>query len=548
MLLIAIVGTVAAARVSTASVAMWLAHPVRVDADGTPPAVTFTGALWLRIAWMTGPWCALVLVFAIRRAARNTTPPLPLRAPSRATLIGLAGLAVASVCVRCITLSESLWYDELVGFGAYSLLGPATVIGNYFSQANHILSQVLIWCSTWLFGVNEVSMRLPSLLASLATIVAAFALGREVRDDRTGLFAALAMSVMPIVVLSGTDARGYSFMILGATLATWLLFNARRTGSTVAWTLYALVIALSAWSHLVSIMFALGHGAWLLFDLLRGRERGSPGTGLVALVLSGVVALMLYAPVLPDILALRGQFRVTSDTQPSLLGIETQHALIALGGAWTWWAAVPGGVLVLIGLWTLRQVPRLRDATIAGFLGLPIAYGLAAVGDSWLYARFLLFVTPAIALLMARGLDVLAARRSSLAITAAALWTAIAITSIAILPPRQPLREAMLTATSLRSAAHETVGVIGLRDNPLLYYAIAYRSELVDFGDRGVRLEATLDATLEAQRPRAIVILYASTLPPERLATLAARGYTRTTTLPGWIDWGAGTVEVWKRD
>lgn len=523
--------------VATDAFAQWMAHPARVDANGIPPEATVTGALWLRIALVVVPWCVVLLLALVRR-----TDPLRVddAAPvARTSVLALAGIVLVGAVLRGMLLGQSLWYDELVGFGGYSLAGPGAIVGNYYSQANHVLSQLLVWCSTVVLGVDEFSIRLPSFVASLATIVAAFALGREAKNDRVGLLSAASMAVMPIVVLAGTDARGYSLVILGATMATWLGLRARRIGSTATWAIYALVIALTAWAHLVFLVVPLAHGVWCLVDLARGRRQQAIA-GLLTLLIAAAITLLLYAPILPDLLALRQQFRTTSTSQPSLLGIETLHAFFGLGGAWTWWAAIPGAILIIVGLPSLRAAPQLRTAIIVSAAAFPLAYAIAAIGHSWLYARFLLFTAPATALLIAAGLDRLQTR--GVRIAALAVLVGVSTADVLTLPPRQPLRDALLRAKSMLDAK-ESVGVIGLRDNPLAYYATVLGVPLVDFGDRG----AMLDARLTTTRPRAIIVLYPATLPAERIATLSSQGYVRTETLSGWIDWGAGALELWRR-
>lgn len=527
---------------NTASIAAWMAHPARVGRDGSIPATTLDGAALARIALIVGPWllvaCAIGLARLCEQGDGSGVPGSDREAAPRRAIVVLVGIVAIGVMLRVPLLNQSLWYDEIVPFGGYSLLGPGAVIGNYYSQANHVFSQLLIWCSTALLGADEFSMRLPALMASVLSIVAVWGAAREASDDRTALFAAGTMAVMPLNALAGTDARGYAIAIAGAAVALWAAARARRTGSFAAWSLVAFAVALAAWAHMVAIVFALGLGCAWLVELLR-RRNAAAGAGIVALIGSAILTLVLYAPILPDIAALRRQFGAHDAGVPSLLGPETWHALLGLGGAWTWWAAMPGFLLAGLGFLSLGRHPALRPMIMAGLIGFPLAFALAAIGHSWLYARFLLFVLPALALLMGVGCEALARRRVELGVAALCIFAVVAAAHLLTLPPRQPLREALAIARGLVPTG-QSVGVIGLRDNPMAYYGIVQGVELVDFGDRG----ANVESVLKRVRPGAIVILYPASLPASVRETLRLNGYGSRATLPGWIDWGAGEVEV----
>ncbi|MDZ4831627.1 MAG: glycosyltransferase family 39 protein [Phycisphaerae bacterium] len=546
VLVTAVLSALASATMPTDSIAGWMAHPGRVASLGGIPSTTIEGARALRLALAVGPLVLLTIALILARIERRAAlVRSDATQGSRATVLTLSLLVGIAVILRSFKLSDSLWYDEIAGLLGYSVHGPGVIVGNYFSQANQVFSQLAIWLSTTLFGVNELTVRLPAFLAGVAAVPAAWALGREARGDGTGLFAAAAIALMPVAVLASCDARSYSFVILFATLATWLLLRSRRVLTLTSWAAFAIVVALMVWSHLASVCVALGYGLFLASDLLRGNDRRGALAGLVTLVGAATLTAMVYAPILPDMFALREHFRGHDAGQPTLLGPEGWHALLALGGSWTWWATIPGAALAIIGLAPTLREQRLREAFVLAALGAPIAVLLAWLGDSWLYARFLLFLVPATALLIAAGLATIARfGRLPLAVSVATLALASA-TDVLRLPPRQPLREAVERAAAIRATTHDQgpLGMIGLNDQVQLYYTQPLKLPVVDFGDRG----AGLAKLLPSARPRMIVMLYPHAVSPERREFLRANGYHVTERLEGWIDWGHGAIEIWSR-
>jgi hypothetical protein len=526
-------------------IALLMAHPARLGPDGAPPSTTLQGAVWLGWAMIILPWAWLgFLAIALRFSTSTATNDAHPRATARDAL-PLIGIIALAVVVRSPLLGQSFWYDEIVAFGGYSLHGPWIIVGNYFSQANHILSQLLIWCSATLLGADELSLRVPALLASLLAIVCVWGATIEVASRRAALLAAAAMAVIPVAIHAGTDARGYAIGMAMAALALWAAMRARRTGSPLAWTLASMGIAFGVWAHLVVVCFALGLAVAWIAEAVATRDRPTTArmiAGVAMLSAAAALTLLLYAPVGPDLLARRTQFGAYSDTVPSLWGPETWHALLGLGGAWVWWAALPGILLAALGLAASIRDRGRRSLVLAATLGFPVALLLAVIANSWLYARFLLFVAPGVAILIGFGADRLSARSPRLGWLALSVLAAVGSVLVLTLPPRQPLREALAIA-SAHVPAKSPVGVIGLIDNPLAYYGLVQQVELVDFGDRGARFRHTPASA----KPKAIVVLYPTSLPNEMSEALGKEGYALTESLPGWIDWGAGRVDVWTR-
>lgn len=529
------------ALLSTDAAARWMAHPARSATSRAAEA-----AVALRVALLVGPPVASLLIWLIARRSAGQRQAegsscRPAGAATGTSLAALALLVAAGLILRALRLDDSLWYDEIAGLLGYSVHGPGVVIGNYFSQANHVLSQLLIWAAAGVFGAGEIAVRLPSYLAGVALIPALWALGREARGEGFGLLAATAGTFLPLAIAASTDARGYALVMLLATLSAWLLLRSRRMGSTPSWCLYALVVALMVWTHAVALCVALGHGVVLLVDAARGSDRRGAVTGLLALGLAAVLTLALYAPIVPDLVALRHQFRAAEGDEPTLLGPEGWHALLGLGGSWVWWATIPGALLACVGLGPTLTDRRLRQAFLLTFLGGPIAAALVVAGDSWLYARFLLFLAPATALLVAAGLGALARNRRLALVAASAALATVAALETLLSPPRQPLREAIELAGTLR--ANRPVGVAGLVDQVTLYYSETARVPTFDLGPLGARIETVVPSV----EPNAIVLLYPDLVPADRRAFLESHGYRVHRRLDGWIDWGRGAVEVWIR-
>jgi hypothetical protein len=304
---------------------------------------------------------------------------------------------------------------------------------------------------------------------------------------------------------------------------------------------YAAVVAIGVWNHLAAVGVPLGH-ALLLALALRGPQRRDAVAGLVALATAAGLTLVLWSPALPDLLATRAQFASIPGETPSLAGPEMLRALGGLFGSWWPFTAILGAILAITGLANeILGNPRFRIVFLAAIAGVPIVVALAAIGDSWLYARFLVFGLPAAALAMG-GIGPVAnpagLRASWLCLAGLAVASAITVRG---LPPRQPLREAVAAAREIAGDG-QPVGVVGLRDQVTLFYGDSLGVPLVDLGDRGARL-----ASGEIAAPATVIVLYPDLLPPATAAALDAAGLSAERRLDGWVDWGRGSIEVRRR-
>ncbi len=531
------------------TLAHFFAHPARAGQGGAPfPETTLWGAELVRVLAPLAGIALTALALWGRRPWRKPEPPAPAAVLSSVSRLDVQLLLVAmavAVAVRAPLLAQSLWYDEIAAFMGYSVHGPGVALGNYYTQANHVLQSVLTAISAWLFGVNEVSLRLPSLLVGIAAVPGAWWLGRETGSLHVARGAAFAMALMPVAVLESTEARGYAFMAYYSTLATAALLWARRTGSSAAWAEYAVICALGGWSHLVTICVPASHGVWSLWNACCGRDpktRQNARRALAALAVAALLTLALYAPVLGDMLAIGGEFKAADGNEPTLWSAQGAMMLMMIGGTWTTWASLAALPLVVAGLWAARTNRTLALALSLTVGGACIAL-LAPALNSWLYARFLTFLVPAVALAVGAGGAFLCAKRprtgAALVLLAGAAW----VTSVVLLPPRQPLREGVEYIAAHRQP-HDQAIAVGLPDDVQQFYAIGNGFSIPGTGPYG----AHLDQALDTAHPRWVLLLYPRAMQPRVHERLRAEHYRPVARFPGWIDHGDGEVTVYERD
>jgi len=231
----------------------------------------------------------------------------------------LYALAVAvSVLVWFTSIAAPLWLDETATYWQISA-GAAQIWarqGALFPAYNYFL-----WAWSQAFGIAEVTLRLPSILAMLGAALVFFRIARLFFDLNPALFATVSFCLNPIVVNAAGDARPYAFAVLDLLLCIFVLLQWTRTSQRryAAW-LGIFTAGLFYFHYLFAIMmFPL---AILLAITAKPPDFNSFRKQLL---LAGLVFVVLVIPLLAAIINLlhaRGQVgQIVFAPKPSVFQI-----------------------------------------------------------------------------------------------------------------------------------------------------------------------------------------------------------------------------------
>jgi hypothetical protein len=253
-------------------------------------------------------------------------------------------LLAASAILRGIGLNEGLWIDEISTLNQYVLLPFGVILTLYDSQNQHMLYSLLAHGSVTAFGESAWALRLPAAVLGTLSIPAIYAFGRRIAPPTESFLAAAFLAASYHHVWFSQNARGYTGLLIGTVLASSLFLqllaaNRIRPGLVLG---YALISALTVWTHMTAVVTVLAHAfIWLVISLQQPRHPLQPGriAILIALALSGLFSLILYAPVLPQLAGtLAGNpaaQQIETWTAPSWMVLETIRSL---------GKGIPGGV------------------------------------------------------------------------------------------------------------------------------------------------------------------------------------------------------------
>lgn len=465
---------------------------------------------------------------------------------SRTERVALLSLLAAGLLLRLYHLGTGLWFDEIQTLMEYVRLPMGQILTEYHNTNQHILYSVLARISTQLFGETGAALRLPAALLGTASLWAYYRLAIMVTTRREALLGTCLLTVSYHHLWFSQNARGYSglllFSLLGTAAFLRLLEEESAGWPAAAW--YGGCVALAAYIHPTAAALPAAHllvlgGLAVTAGKAGARKLWRPAAGLL---LAGVIALVLYAPVLGQVArALTAPNPAGAETawkSPLWLVLETARGLSAgLPGGWVTLGS--GAIVVSAGMLSFaRRSPALLGVLLGPAL-LTAAIVVALHHNLW--PRFFFFSAGFAVLIALRGGFALAGKlfkhRGPALATAGAI---LAIAASAVMLPRawRPKQDFEAAARFLDAARAPADAVVTVD-----LTVFPYREWLARDWD-AVGNEAEL-AAIEAGHPRTWLVytfpVRLQVVQPGIWNRLAAR-YRRAAEFPGTI--GGGTIVI----
>jgi MFS family permease len=230
---------------------------------------------------------------------RDPEPVSPGLRERRGWATAIVTLTVLGAVLRIIVAQQSLFGDELSTYwisATHSLGGVLSLLYSSGHIQHAEITPPLSFVASWLttrFGSTAFLLRVPSLLAGIATIPLVYALGVRSVGRRAGFVAAAFTCLSPFMIYYSSEARAYGELMFFVTAAVLSMLLALDTGRTRYWVAYALASAAAFYTHYTCV-FVLGVAfVWVLWAHPRTRRQA---------LLANVGAALLLTPWIPGLI------------------------------------------------------------------------------------------------------------------------------------------------------------------------------------------------------------------------------------------------------
>ena len=222
----------------------------------------------------------------------------------------LGAILAIAVALRLFKLDAGLWYDEIDTLVHYTRLPTVELLTTYPSLNHHVLFTLEAKAAIALFGESAWALRLPAFVFGVASIWGLWLVAKQVVSPWETRLSALLLAVSYHHVWFSQNARGYTGLLFFGLIATYFLIRGARGASWKVWTAYGIASALAIYTHLTAVLFVASHFIVYLVVVVHRRFAAERGGGrkpglilpLYGFALAGLLALVLYAPLIPQMI------------------------------------------------------------------------------------------------------------------------------------------------------------------------------------------------------------------------------------------------------
>lgn len=259
---------------------------------------------------------------------------------------------------RLIALNQSLWLDEAISAKVASKI-PLSAIISRFSIHDFHPPLYYFFLRIWslIFGISEISLRMPSVIFSLLTGYVVYKIVISISGKRNALWAALFFLLNPLIVYYSQEARMYMMATFFLSVATFyllkLLKSKRQKSADIL--LFNIATVLSVFTFYGSVFMIAAFGLALIL-----KKR----TTIIPISFIGVVAaLLILSPLL-------------------IMQYQNSQALLSIAPNWRSLLGVANAKnLILIPLkfatGRISMEPKIVFFAVAGLWTLYVAVGVA---------------------------------------------------------------------------------------------------------------------------------------------------------------------------
>ncbi len=240
------------------------------------------------------------------------------------------------------------------------------------AEEHPLFYYTILWGWMSIFEESPLAVRSLSVVCGLGSLALIYLLGKDLFDQRFGLIVAGLVAVSPFQIHYAQEVRMYTlmaFLLIAATYAVWKGMGDRRLRW---WLLFMVCSALAQYSHNLAVFY--------LFPLALTPLFFKDWTSLRAVILSGLGALLLYAPWLIRVPAqfakIQGNFWIERPSPSRLITTLLSFVTnLPVPDNWLLGALFVTIFVLVLGLWQTFRILRARQhATNNERIGLWLLY------------------------------------------------------------------------------------------------------------------------------------------------------------------------------
>lgn len=298
-------------------------------------------------------------------------------------------ITAIGAALRFYNLSgKSLWLDEAstLGMSNQSLIGiwNAGYLDNNPPLFHYLTNMMLV------FGQSEFVLRFLPAIMGIATIVVVYLIGKEFKDENTGLIASALIAFSPFCLNYAQEAYSYAMVLFVASLMFLFYLKANKTNEIKNWLLFGVFSALAFWTHFyLAIALIVIYVYTVILIITSNRE------WIKGLVYGIITTTILCSPIV--YMAIYRIMSLTSHPVTyGVLGLPLIGETIYRFAGFNWFIAWIYIALLVVGIVFLYLENKKLCLLSILFIVFPIIISVLLSAKMTMNPRYLIFLLPII--------------------------------------------------------------------------------------------------------------------------------------------------------
>jgi uncharacterized membrane protein len=311
--------------------------------------------------------------------------------------ITLASLILIGAFLRIYNLAfNSLWLDETAtySYAQRSLSGiwELTTAGEFNPPLFYWIEHGML-----ALGNSEFILRVIPSIAGILTIPVFYLIGTELKDNLTGIIAALILTLSQFHIFYSQEARAYTLLLLFVSLSLYFCIRAFNRNHTADWILTGVFASLAMWTHFYATI-VIAPMFLLMLWAYRDKEKI-----LHPMKTIGIFIITTF----PLLIVTVGLFLKRTSTAPTygVKGLDlVQNTLFTIGN-FNIWTEIYLVILMVLGFYMVYKKERHYFYAFLVFLLAGFLVSIVLSFSIPMLPRYLIVLLPIVFILIAYGLS-----------------------------------------------------------------------------------------------------------------------------------------------
>ncbi|MFX1383498.1 MAG: glycosyltransferase family 39 protein [Promethearchaeota archaeon] len=192
-------------------------------------------------------------------------------------------------------ISEQLWSDE-GGTIDYVNSSWAYMFKTVTEEKNPILYYTILKLWISLFGDSVFSCRMLSVIFSVLTVPVLFLLGKEIKDEKLGLFIIFLYAISPFSIWYANEVRMYSMLQLLFTIALYFAVKLlKEPVKTKNYIYFSLTGVCMIYTHYIGVVYLVVLGVGIFLYNRKSESFYKNATSSVVIIICSYIPWIPYA-------------------------------------------------------------------------------------------------------------------------------------------------------------------------------------------------------------------------------------------------------------